>query len=72
MHTPVTRNIRNIVIVPNVSRRVAPSADRAGALAAEPSQRAERGVLVELLGAVVGSERQREVVMPDVAAGHVA
>lgn len=49
-----------------------PRAHRGGALAAEAGLRAEGGVLVELLGAVIGGEHRRKVVVPDVAAGRVA
>ena len=53
-----------------ISGGIAPGSKRV-ALAVEASQRAERGVFVELLSAIVGVELEDEVIVPYVATGGI-
>jgi hypothetical protein len=70
VNAAVARDVDHVVVVAEIAGGIAPGSDRA-ALAVEAGLRAERGILVELLGAVVGVEQEREVVVPEVAAGGV-
>lgn len=70
MNAAVARCVEHVAIVTEIASGIAPGSNRV-TLAGEGGLRAEGGVFVELLGAVVGVEQEREVVVPYVAAGGV-
>lgn len=70
MNAAVARDIADVAVVAEIAGGIAPGSNRV-ALAVKAGLWAERGVLVELLGAVVGVDQEREVVVPDVAPGGV-
>ena len=63
MSAAVGRNVTDIVVVSQVSRRISPSPDSIGAIAIEAGLRAESGILLERLAVVVGGKREDEVVV---------
>src|SRR5205823_14548288 len=67
MHTPVTRNIHHIIIMPEKPRRITPCTDRCP-LAIEPSLGAECRVFAELFVSVVCGELEYEIVVTEIAA----
>lgn len=70
MNTAVARDVGYVAVMADIAGGIAPGSNRI-ALAVEAGLRAERGILVKLLGAVVGIEQEREVGVPYVAAGCV-
>jgi len=55
VNAAVARDVDHVVVVAEIAGGIAPGSKRV-ALAVETGLRAERGVFVELLGAVVGVE----------------
>ena len=67
MHAAIRRNIAHISIMAEIAGGIAPRTNRAAGTT-KARLRAERSVLVELLGTIAGIDLEREVVMPDIAA----
>lgn len=66
MHAAVAGSIQHVVEVSEIAGGIAPASKR-GARAAKTRLRAECGIFVELLGAIIGIEQEFEVVVTNVA-----
>ncbi|CAN5340557.1 hypothetical protein BH09PAT4_BH09PAT4_09550 [soil metagenome] len=70
MNAAIARGVGHVIVVAEIASGKAPGSKRI-ALAVEAGLRAERGVFVELLSAVVGVKQELKVVVPYEAAGSI-